>query len=329
MFHCSRNKMVDFNTFAHLNVCVDYFFIMAGFFLFHKINTAQTTFEFAQKRFFRLALLLWLFIIFSFIMSLVIGTPFSFDGQILRIFLLHNIGFGPATGGIGALITWFISALFWVSIFYFYISKILQKKYLNLVIWIITVCSLGMLFNYSGFETGGNTNNIYYFINTGIIRGLGGMGIGYFINELFKNNFLQNKSKTDTIIYSGIEIFCIGFLSYYMLFITKLPGKTGFLYLFIFSILFYMFLIKKGIISRFLDNKISEISGKYSYAIYVMHPLVMAVFNKKIYLETNTFVTSHIPEIFTVEIIVAVILGMITHYLFEKPINNFIRRKFN
>ena len=35
----------------HWHVCVDFFFIISGFFLFNTINTTQSTFNFAKKKF--------------------------------------------------------------------------------------------------------------------------------------------------------------------------------------------------------------------------------------------------------------------------------------
>lgn len=311
----------------HCNVCVDFFFIMAGFFLFNTINTTQPTFEFAQKRFFRLAPLLWLFIFFQYLLSITIHTSFSLDGSILKLLLLHNIGFAPNTGGPGSIVTWFISAIFWTSLFYFYITKIIDKKYLNLVISLITICSLGLLLNYSDFNTGGNTTNIYYFINTGILRGLYGIGIGYFISMLYKSNFLKNCSKKVQYLISFLEIFCIGFLTHFLLSNKVLPGKSGFLYIVIFSILFYLFLIKKGIISKLLNNDLSVKLGAYSYAIYVMHPLIGTIFNKYIFISSNQFIMNHIKLFYTSEILTAIIFSIIIHHLFEKPINKLISIK--
>lgn len=298
--------------------CVDFFFIIAGFFLFLTINITQPTFEFAKKRFLRLAPLLWLYVFFQFLLSILIHTDFTFDGSILKLFLLNNIGFAPNTGG--SIFAWFIASLFWVSLFYFYIAKILNKKYLNLFVWLITICSLGISLNCT-------EKQIFYFINTGIIRGLYGMGIGYFISEVYKSGFMQNCSKKFNHIASTLEIFCIGFLTYYMLFSKSLPGKSGFVYIVIFSILFYLFLIRKGFISKLFNNDLSVKLGSYSYSIYVMHILISTIFNKIVYIETNTFVMNHIILTYTIEVITGVAFGILIHYIFEKPINKLIHTK--
>lgn len=312
----------------HCNACVEFFFMIAGFFLFYTINTKQSTFEFAKKRFLRLAPLVWFFLVIVAILSFFISyIQFPDTSNILRVFLLNNIGFAPPVKGIGAIIHWFIPVLFWVSLFYFYITKIIDKKYLNLIMWLITIISLGMKLNNSNFLTCGNAANIYYFINIGILRGLYGMGIGYFIAQLYKSGFLHKCSKVWYYIISGLEIYCIIFLTYYLLFTSRLPGQSGFLYILIFSILFYLFLIKKGFISKLFDNNISAKLGSYSYAIYVMHPLITSIFAKLVYIQANSTVMTHIMPVYCFEIILAVLTGILTHYIFEKPINKLIKSK--
>ncbi len=304
----------------HCDVCVDFFFIIAGFFLFYNQKKETDTFKYATKRFLRLAPLIWFFILCTMIISIFINNHFSFDGNILRIFLMNNIGFGGTwTGGDGCNVSWFVSVLFWVSLFYFYIAKIFEKKYLNLIIWMIIVFSLGYYLNWHKFTTGAHTPNIYYVLNVGVLRGLTGLGIGYFINELYQNRFLQNISKKGNVVLSGLEIFLSGFLGYFLIFTDKLPGKSSVVYIVIFSILLYLFLIRKGVLSKLLNNNVSTMLGSYTYAIYVMHPLILNKSMKFLYPE-NSYTGS-----ITI-IICCIIIGILTHYIFEKPINKFIQK---
>ena len=309
----------------HWYICVDFFFIIAGFFLFNTINTAQSTFKFAKKKFLRLAPLLYFLLLCLLLSNLLFGTMFSFDGNLIKLFLLQNIGFAP---GVPTGIPWFISVLFWVSLFYFYIAKIMDKKYLNLFMWIITVCSLGLVLNWKNFEIDAHTDNICYFINTGIVRGLAGIGIGYFVSMLYKSGFLQNNSKKTNLIITGIEIFCIVFLTNYLFFTNKLPGRSAFLYILFFSILFYLLLINKGLISRLLNQKFLGFLGSYSYAIYVMQPLFLMIFSKYVLINSNIFFTNHPHLCGVITGICCIISGVIAHYIFEKPVNKYLKKKY-
>lgn len=232
---------------VHCEVCVDFFFIIAGFFLFYTINTTQSIFEFAKKRFLRLAPLVWVFLSITAILSIFINsiTPPG-TGDILRIFLLNDIGFAPLGRTCGYWVHWFVPVIFWVSIFYFYITKIIDKKYLNLIIWLITIISLGLYLNHGNYNTGGNITQIFYFVNVGVLRGLFGMGIGYFILHIYKSGFLQNCGKWGKYLISIAEIYCVGFLTHYLLSTKSLPGKSAFLYFIIFQYYSIYFLSKKA-----------------------------------------------------------------------------------
>ena len=111
------------------SIAVEFFFILAGFFMFLGIKKETDTLDFAKKRFLRLAPLVWFLVIISAIISPVINVKFSYDGNILTIPLMHSIGFTPTsiTGGTINGTIWFVSVLFWCSLFYFYIYKIFDK----------------------------------------------------------------------------------------------------------------------------------------------------------------------------------------------------------
>lgn len=315
------------------NVCVDFFFIISGFFLFYTIDTKQTASEFAMKKFFRLAPLVWFFLAVYMVLSLFLkGLHFSLTDNILRIFLLSDIGFGPLTGGIGSHVHWFIPALFWTMLGYFYLAKLVNKKYLNPLILLITVVSYGLYLNFRNFQTGGNLTNAFYFVNIGVLRAVGGMGLGYFIHNLYLTGFLKKCSKIGKLIISGLEIYLIGFLTHYLLFTDKVPGKTPLVFFIIFSVLFYLFLIRKGVVSSFLNKDFLARLGKYSYAIYVMHPLAIAIIKKYIHKDIYIYILSNksvIPPslaLYVIYVICGVALGVITYYIFEKPVNKLIKK---
>lgn len=312
----------------HCNVCVDFFFIISGFLLFFKFKPTIDTWEFAKKRFWRLAPNLWLSIILLGILSIFIkGIHWSFDGNLLRILLLHCVGFSPITGGTSMVITWFVSALFWVSIFYVYISKIFEKKYLNLIIWLLVVFCYSIYANHNHFTTGGHTENEYLIFNLGVCRALASMGLGYFISMAYNEGILQNVKKKGMLLISACECFLIGFLTYYLIFSSKLPGKTCIGYIITFAILFYFMLIKKGSISNLLDNSLSERLGKYSYSIYCFHGVALPIFKHHIFKHHPLILTCHPLLAYSFQTFFAVVLGIALYYIFERPVSNYIKNK--
>lgn len=330
MFHGRSSAIFNHTilpTLTHCNVCVDFFFIMAGFFLFNKIKN-ENTFDFAKKRFLRLAPMIWLVLLIIIIADIFIKeTAFSFSNNILRALLLSNIGFAPSVGGTLQLgVVWFVPVLFWVSIFYFYIHKIFEKKYLNLIIWLIIIFSYALYYTNNGFGTGGHSKTLYHFADIGVLRGLAGIGIGYFISMLYKSNKQKQYSKNEKIIINLLEIYLCSFLINYLLLTAKLPGKSGFLYIVTFSILFYLFLIKQGWISKFFENNIWTSLGNASYAIYIMHFPMISILHFTLYKHYANFVDTHTLLIFILQTILAVIFGIFIHYIFEKPINRIINK---
>ncbi len=310
-------------------VCVDFFFVIAGFLLFFKIGKESNTWEFTKKRFFRLAPNVWLSIILVGVFSLFIsGIKWNLSGNFLRILLLHNIGFSLKTGGTSLGISWFVSSLFWTSIFYFYIYKVFEKKYLNLIIWLLVVFSYTIIQGYQNIP-GGNDTNIYLIFNKGVCKAVANMGLGYFISMAYNNGFLQNVEKKGIVIISLLEIYLIGFLSHYLIFSSQIPCETKMGYIIPFTILFYFMLIKKGIISNLLENNISSILGQYSYSIYCFHGLVLSIFKFHIYKHNPIILSTHPLCAYFFETFCAVMVGVILYYAFEKPINNYIKKKIS
>lgn len=325
MFHFKEYAIGFINNnlvgITHCNICVDFFFIMSGFFLFYTTNTKLSIYQFGLKRFLRLAPLLWWFLIFYAVISIFFkNIHFSLTDNILRIFLLHDIGFGPLSGGIGGHVHWYISALFWSTLAYYYLIKLVNNKYHNLIIWLITIISYGLYLNHSHFGTGGNYQNIFYFINIGILRGLGGLGLGYFIHKIYSKTPITSCNLLSKLFITGFEIYLSGLLIHYLFFTTKLPAKSPTTLYLVFSVLFYLFLTNKGYLSSILNNNLFAELGQSSYAIYVMHVIVPPIMKNIVNFEND------ILTYFTF-VITALLLGICTHYLIEIPLNKIIKEK--
>lgn len=334
MFHFRSFQNIDFTAnflkgIKHCNICVEFFFIIAGYFLFQNINIKQDTFDFMKRRFFRLAPLIWVYIVLSAVFSSIFHFKFSYDGNILQLFLLNNVGFSPLTGGTGCGVSWFVAVLFWTGVFYFYISKIFKTQYVNLIIWLITVCSLGIFLNNGSYGYGGHTSNIALVFNTGILRGLYGIGIGYFLSMIKDREFLEGyTSNLSECVFSILELGLFGVIMYYSIFSDKVLGQSSFVIVFLFSIMFYLFIVKKGILSKLFDNNISAWLGQSSYAIYVMHPLAGAVCDS--ILKHNVhYVQAYPYYIYFAKVLIAIIFGIISFYIFEKPLNRLVKRFCN
>jgi peptidoglycan/LPS O-acetylase OafA/YrhL len=321
-FHCFVK--ISPKLFLHSNICVDFFFIIAGFFLFKGLNIAQDTFDFIKKKFFRLAPMAWFIILFLAICSLFShNIHFKFQNELLRFFLMNGMGFGRNVD-VAAGHTWFISVLMWVSVFYFQFIKVVDKRYHGFLIWLLVVSAYSLHFNFNNFGTGGHGLDIFYIFDVGVLRGVAGVGLGYFVYQLYQKDFLKNVSKRMKLFLSVLEIYFFVYILHYSSFSKHLPAKTGFAFIIAFVILFYLFLVKQGILSNLLENNFSNLLGSYSFSIYMMHPCAFLIFRNFIH---SSFLETHKTVYFLILVVFAVALGILVHYIFEKPISKFIKSK--
>ena len=299
-------------------ILVDYFFIMSGFFLFLNINKNEDTLSFAIKKIIRLAPVTWFLSIITMICSLFIpALKYNFNNTILGFLFFQDIGLSSK----------FSNPPFFGILFYFYLNKLLEKKYMNLIVWLIIIISYSIYYNNNNFGIGGNSN-ICLFINIGVLRGLAGMGIGYFLSMLYKTNFLKSLSKKGQVITSFIEIYILLFLTEYLLFSPKIPGNSAFILIVYFCIFFYLLIIKQGIISKLTDNKISSYLGQFSYSIYVMQILVLSLYKYLLVIPHPEFIQNHILFCNSIITVTCIIFGVIAFYLVEKPAAKYLKEKF-
>ncbi len=308
------------NHFCHGFICVEFFFIISGFFLFKNINRDEDTITFIKKKLIRLLPVKYFTIGVCGIASLFSkGIFLSFNKIIISLLLLNCIGFNQTRTA--PIEVWYISVLFWVSLFYFYISKHLNKNWLNLVLWLIVVLSCSFILNCNYPHYAGIFENNYFIINQGVVRGLFGIGLGYFIAMLYKSNFMKYSTGLNKLLISAIEIYSLSFLVYYLAISSKVPGNNYLNYIIIFSLLFYLMLTKQGFVSKLLDNKILAKLGQYAYSLYVIHWVI--------YLILKPFCLKFSPEIFFILCIsTAITSGILTFYFIEKPAAKYLKEKF-
>lgn len=193
------NKLHLSSSFGYLGV--EMFFIMAGFFLFYSIPKYNSVKEFFVHKWIRL----WfvpVFAIFSiWILSLLGISAYNKYANILHLLLLKNTGLTLCLADNGT--TWFISVLFWVSLFYFYIAKIFEKKYLNFIgFWyedaILNRCETNCKFKIFSIEF-----------------------LIYSLAEIYLLIFIVQRLLFKAANYTNDLVLVIIFIAFYMLFLRK------------------------------------------------------------------------------------------------------------
>lgn len=320
------DNSVVMDTYLHLGkICVnadlivDCFFIIAGFFLFRTILANKT--DFKQYVINRIARL-WPVLAFSFLVGVIFFKCKLYTAIINSLFL-QCIGVTLLYKGIN----WYISPFFWVSIFYFYLLKNFDKKYTHLVFAFCIYFSLVGNINY--FDGGVGRETICFFFNSGVMRALSGIGIGYFIGSFYENikdkifySIETIKEKFSFLIVSALEVYCFVFLINNFLF-HKTSYKNHLIFLIMFSVLFFCFLIKKGLLSKIFDNKYCAFCGRYAFSIYVMQQIGFNILQKSLW--TNTTFIENIQLCITVSVALPVIIGILTYYLVEVPVGKKVK----
>lgn len=253
---------------GHLGVQM--FFIVSAFTLLmsydNRKGEAQATKKFFVRRFFRIAPMYYLAIIFTF-MQMIDFNFANFDWDTFhKKALLTNIFFvnalSPTTINNFVIGGWSISAEF---IFYFILPFICAKvKSLNGMITftlLALLLSSFLLFILRGTSVDGNEFLRYYFFNHLPVFGLG--MTAYWINK--EGGLKSIKPKVLLLLTLTIFISCFAEMPY------AIPYSLGF---------FTLLLTQSRKAYSIFNNKVLVSIGKVSFSIYLVHFAVMALMYK-------------------------------------------------
>ena len=314
-------------------LCVEYFFIIAGFFLFFHVNNKNDeTMTFALNKLVRLWPLFAFSLICIWLLSLFHFVDFYTYSNVLNLFMLYRTGI--FNGPVNNMHSWFICVLFWCSIFYHYVFRCMSKKLASLVIGIIVLYSYTAILNWhSGVIPGVHTKIILGFSGA-LLRGCASIGLGIFlgmfwdkIGDSVKKFGFKNKLKSALLFScaSALEIYLFVFLINNSIF-HRIHFKNNFIFIIVFCSLFLLFLARKGLLSKLLENDLSVFLGKFSYSIYIMQA-VGFVFVRHCFWENKAFVVSHPYVNIFITICICTILGVLSHIFVEDKINKYCKGK--
>lgn len=308
---------------------VDCFFLITGFFMFNTVTNKKeiTTLQFAKSKIIRLWSIYFFSIVTFFTLSKLKICSFNLYDDILNLLFLQCSGHKLSLGDSGY--SWYISSLFWVSLFYFYILRNFSKKTAQLVIAVFTFFSYILLIHQFNGSVGAHISPpILNLFVPGILRALGGIGLGYFIGKIFnnvKNIEPQQLKPIVRILISTIELGVISFLVYNYL--IKRVYNNALLYILAFGLLLLLLALQLGKYSQLLNWKGFNYVGRYSYSIYIMHQPIFLTLKK--YLWNKQFVaTNPIISVF-IGIIGCLAIGIITYHLVEQPGGKLLNKILN
>ena len=228
-------------------------------------------------------------------------------------------------------INWYISPLFWASLFYYAVIKVLEPKKANVLIAVIVYFSY--LVNISSCNGGFGRETVYGIVNLGLTRALAGIGLGYLIGvgiETFQTigfNYKNKHTKRGKIaVLTMVELIICIFFVYYFLLGGQYQNK--FIVVILFSVLLISFLLRGGMVSRELNRPVFSLLGKYAYSIYVMQQISFWILQKTLW---RTNIVGRVGLCICVSLLFSILVGVITYYMIECPFSklylNFYIRK--
>ena len=311
------------------NKAVDLFFILSGFFFTYKLNLHRSCWEFVKHKLIRLYPVLIFVIILYFVFSLTGSVKFTYYDNIFTLLGLSGTGIVQKYGNASHF--WYVSAMLWTLLFYYYLLKNYSKKNVNLFIAITILFSYSFLIYSRHGYIGVLRNTCYYFYNLGMLRALGGIGIGYFIGEWYKTNIDKIKdwkpSTIQVVLLSGLEFITLYFIINNLM-LHKLKYYNQFIFIIAFTVIIILFLVNQGVFSRILNNNICSNLAKYSYSLYMVHPPIYSLFSGSIWKYHPEIVYTHptLNVIFTLSLVI--IAGILTYHFIEKPATNHLTNKY-
>lgn len=306
---------------------VELFFIISGFLFGLKFLPTQSLFEFLKKKFIRL----WPVAIFVMFLSYLLSFTklFTFDMYQAILNLLGFFGIGLVTDK--SLLHWSILGQFWyvssmlgAMILYFYLLKHFDKKISNFAIGLITYFSYCLIVFTGDMHP---TLKVYGVFNIGLLRGLGGVGLGYFIAMLYKNygkEIAETKFNIKQVLFVSVFEFICLYFTINNLFLHKIKFDNPIIYVVNFTILVTLFIFKKGIFSNLLNLSVWNKFSKYTYSIYMVHCLCLLTTANYIYGHYLDYLLQHPIIGVVIALSICMISGILIYHFVEIPMKKYL-----
>lgn len=286
---------------------VEFFFILSGYFLAMTYNPEKKTTDFFKGKVAR-----WLpLIIFGSILCGGYVTWFK------DIFFLQNTGL--AYTDIRNEPAWFLGVLLWVSLFYFYLFKTFSAEKRNLLMGLITFCALVICAQ----SPGDRGEQVFLYFPRGLMRGLAGVGLGYFLAQICvrtadikKAGFWYSCLEAGVLIWVFVRVFYRPFPEEWIF--TSLS----------FCLLLYLFILKRGVISNFFEKPVFVIIARYCLAVYLTHGGVTMLFSEVIQEHYQWMMSNRVITVLGV-FVCCMLLGFFAHHVVEKPVGRWLKNKLD
>ncbi|RZK68267.1 MAG: acyltransferase [Pedobacter sp.] len=309
------------------DIFVDFFFVLSGFvicYAYQNIETATDVSSFIKKRLQRIYPLHFAILI-AFLLAELIkstlasyihinnslqNTPLTF---VTNLFLINSIAIPGVKSFSWNSVSWSISAELIAYIVFAIICFLLTAYKLSgikgLVYTIVAVASFLLMYVLTG-----NFDLVHTF-DFGFLRSLVGFFTGTVCFYTFKYWHKPIKEISDEVFTIMETVIII------VLVIAITFGRDftsfGLLYELLFFISILIFAFEKGVVSKYLSTiNVLKNVGKYSYSIYMVHTLIISLFNV-IFIRLLKFPISSYAYLFIINYIVIYYVSRWCYYNIE------------
>ena len=296
------------------------FFVIAGFFLFYSPRQLTNSVSyFVVKRWLRLSSL----VIFATLLAYVI-FHFNFTyaplaNNLLNASLLNWLK-NDDYNIVGA--AWYVNSLFFLSVIYFVIFKVFEKKYALFIILLFSVISVNLYAR--GIILG---NSVIWQRIPGAVFSL---SAGVFICEYYKTMSNRNVIKSKNI---SLSISLLELLLFTYLFIGLFCKNLGIwlennVLSGVIIILLWLFLNHNGLLSRFFNKSWAIYFGKYTYSIFIMSEVFLRWMGWYFIPNHGEWLRDHFKWGIFIGIVGLYLFPIACHYLVEMPLSKWSAAKF-
>ena len=330
----AADKVEIYAKLATLNssgrMAVEMFFIISGLLFSIKLDLNQSILDFVKKKLIRLYPVL-VFVVFASAIICALGLiGFSIFDNLLALFLLNGTGLVLEVTDT-TVMAWYVSAMLWTMLLFMYLLKNFEKKYVDLLIVLLIFFSYTFIIHALNGRMYYHTLTYHGFINIGMLRAFGGIGLGYLIGEWYKvysEKIERATVSAKTKILITLAEFTFLFFIIYNLLLHDIKFNNRIIFVIVFAITIMLFISKKGFVSKFLENKIFSKVSRYTYSIYMVHLLVFETINGSLWKKQPDFLYSHPVLNLVIALTCVVLLGILVHHVIEVPSAKFLRKKF-
>ena len=300
------------------------FFIMSGFFLTMTFSSKVSFSAFASKKLVQFLPLVAL----GCALDCLFIPKINESHVIATLFLLSGTGVFPQSAY--CFVSWFVSVLFWVSLLYFYLLKTKNRESVNTVFGLIVFFGVVALAKISPITSTflGNKGDIGNLVSMLIVTGMTLVAVGYFIHVAYVNSE-RNKlhSMKCKLFFTLLELFVLIY-AFALMHVKKIYFPHWIIQITVYSTLIMLFLLKKGYISCFFNQKIWIILGKYSMATYLVQGLVVWKIFPYVLKYNKDYIMDHKLLTIVLVLVACWIVGIWAHYVIERPAAQFLKKAF-